>query len=230
VTQAAPAKTATPEPAKPAPEPEAKPEAKEAKETETAEAAPAAEPSAEPAAASTAAAKVAVAAGRGAPAAGKGGAAPEDAKPAEAAQPAETAAAVAAAAPPAAPSNRGDLASAMEKAVGGTEKASPESQGAEPASGGPKPRSQNIPEQPSQGSVAAAIGAVMGNAKACVAGADDVSRAQITFSSNGSVSNVSVSGWAAANGAAGCIKAALKGANVGPFAKPSYTFGVNIRP
>jgi hypothetical protein len=98
----------------------------------------------------------------------------------------------------------------------------------EPAAGGA--RNQNIPEQPSQGSVQAAIGAVMGGAKACVAGADDVSRAQVTFSSAGTVTNVTVSGWAAANGKSACVQGALKGAKVGPFSRPSFTFGVSIRP
>jgi hypothetical protein len=98
----------------------------------------------------------------------------------------------------------------------------------EPAAG--RPSNQNIPEQPSQGSVQAAIGAVMGGAKACVAGADDVSRAQVTFSSGGTVSSVSVTGWAAAHGKSGCVQAALKGAKVGPFSKSTFTVGVPIRP
>jgi hypothetical protein len=70
----------------------------------------------------------------------------------------------------------------------------------------------------------------MPGAKACVAGADDVTRATVTFSSSGSVSNVSVAGWAASNGQAGCVKAALQGANVGPFSKSSFTIPVTIRP
>lgn len=121
----------------------------------------------------------------------------------------------------------GDLSSAMAQAVGGDQKKElPTAENAQPAAG----QNQNIPEQPSQGSAAAAIGAVMGGAKACVAGADDVSRAQITFSSSGTVSNVSVTGWATSHGATGCIKAALQGAKVGPFSRPSFTLGVTIRP
>jgi hypothetical protein len=99
-------------------------------------------------------------------------------------------------------------------------------QAPEPANG----RNQNIPEQPSQGSVQAAIGVVMSGAKACVAGADDVSRAQVTFSSNGSVTSVSVTGWAAAHGKSACVQSALKGAKVGQFSKPSFTLGFPIRP
>jgi Flp pilus assembly protein TadG len=92
------------------------------------------------------------------------------------------------------------------------------------------PKNQNIPEQPSQGAVAAALNPVMGAAKACVAGADDVSRASVTFASSGGVTSVSVSGWAAAHGKSGCVQAALKGAKTQPFSKPSFTVGVPIRP
>ncbi|MCK6586043.1 MAG: hypothetical protein L6Q76_00505 [Polyangiaceae bacterium] len=105
--------------------------------------------------------------------------------------------------------------------------AAPTAENAEPAAGS---RNQSIPEQPSQGQVNAAIRGVMPSVKACVAGADDVSRATVTFGSNGSVKSVSVSGWAASHGATGCIKAALQGANVGPFAKSTFTTGFPIRP
>lgn len=133
------------------------------------------------------------------------------------------------AAPTPTPGKPDDLSSAMAHAVGGSaEKGTDSTEAAVPAAG--KNGNQNIPEQPSQGSVASAIGAVMSGAKACVAGADDVSRAQVTFSSNGTVSNVSVSGWAAAHGKSGCVQAALKGAKTGPFSKPSFTVGTTIRP
>jgi hypothetical protein len=88
----------------------------------------------------------------------------------------------------------------------------------------------NIPQQPAQGSIAPALRSVMGGAKKCVAGADDVSNAAITFGSNGAVKSVTVTGWAAANGATDCIKSALKGANVGPFWKPSFIVNVTIKP
>ncbi|WP_433931926.1 hypothetical protein AB3662_46120 [Sorangium cellulosum] len=124
----------------------------------------------------------------------------------------------------------GDLPSAMQAAVGdsGDKQPSVESEAPVPASG--PLRQQNVPEQPSQGSVQAALGSVMGNARACVAGADDVSRAQITFSSTGQVSKVNVSGWAAANGQSSCVQSALKAANVGPFSKPSFSVSATIRP
>jgi hypothetical protein len=125
----------------------------------------------------------------------------------------------------------GDLQSEMAKAVGKDGAPGKPDQAAapvpEPASG---LKNQNVPEQPSQGAVAAAVGGVMGGAKACVAGADDVSRANVTFSSSGAVSTVSVTGWAAAHGKSGCVQAALKAAKVGPFSKSTYTVGMTIRP
>ncbi|WP_437505985.1 hypothetical protein [Sorangium sp. So ce1099] len=158
-----------------------------------------------------------------------GAGAPAPAAPAApvAAQKAEPQGKVAAA--PTAAGNPGDLPSAMQAAVGESEKQpSVVSEAPVPASG--PLRQQNVPEQPSQGSVQAALGSVMGNARACVAGADDVSRAQITFSSTGQVSKVSVSGWAAANGQSSCVQSALKAANVGPFSKPSFSINASIRP
>ncbi len=122
----------------------------------------------------------------------------------------------------------GDLQSEMIKAAGGAKDPAAGAGTPEPAAGNPK--NQNIPEQPSQGSVQAAVGTVMGGAKGCVAGADDVSRANVTFSSGGSVSSVSVTGWAAAHGKSSCVQAALKGAKVGAFSKATYTVGVTIRP
>ena len=122
----------------------------------------------------------------------------------------------------------GDLQSEMIRAAGGAKDPAAAAGTPEPAAGNPK--NQNIPEQPSQGSVQAAVGTVMGGAKGCVAGADEVSRANVTFSSGGSVSSVSVTGWAAAHGKSSCVQAALKGAKVGAFSKASYTVGVTIRP
>src|SRR5262249_35626965 len=130
--------------------------------------------------------------------------------------------------PPAPTGKPGDLSTEMGKRVGADGSKQEVTEAPEPAAG--KPLNQTIPEQPPQGSVQAAIGSVMGGAKACVAGADDVSRAQVTFSSSGAVTNVSVTGWAASHGATSCIKQALKGANVGAFSKPSYAVGVTIRP
>ncbi|MGK3968590.1 hypothetical protein WMF38_30960 [Sorangium sp. So ce118] len=163
-------------------------------------------------------------AGAGAPAP----AAPEAPAAPVAAQKPESQGKVAAA--PTAPGKPGDLPSAMQAAVGDEAEKQPSvvSEAPVPASG--PLGQQNIPEQPSQGSVQAALGSVMGNARACVAGADDVSRAQITFSSTGQVSKVSVSGWAAANGQSSCVQSALKAANVGPFSKPSFSVNASIRP
>ncbi|AKT36238.1 hypothetical protein [Chondromyces crocatus] len=132
------------------------------------------------------------------------------------------------AAKPAATGKPGDLSSAMQAAVGSDGSQSAPTEAMAPAAG--TPLNQTVPEQPPQGSIQAAIRSIMPAAKACVAGADDVSRANVSFSSAGTVSNVSVTGWAASNGQSGCVKSAIQGAKVGPFSKPSFSVGVTIRP
>lgn len=123
------------------------------------------------------------------------------------------------------PNPDGTLDEAMRKAAGDPSKAEGQPTAAAQESG-PK----NVPDQPPQGSVSAYVGSVMGRAKACVAGADEPSRATVTFGSNGAVQKVAVGGWAAGKSAAGCIEGALKGGKVDPFSKPTYSFGVTIRP
>jgi hypothetical protein len=144
--------------------------------------APVAQASAEPSPSAVASAepsKVATATQSGSP--GAGGPAPGGAAPTEAAPPSEAATASKPAGNPASdtPSKPGDLKGAMAQAVGsdGSSKAAATSDNAEPASG---PRNQNIPEQPPQGAVQASIRAVAGEAKSCVAGADDISHANVT--------------------------------------------------
>lgn len=121
----------------------------------------------------------------------------------------------------------GTLDEEMKKAVGANDlPAAPQDDGSKPAAGG----GGNVPEQPSQGNAQAAIRAVLGAAKACVAGAPEPTTASVTFSSSGAVQSVSVGGWGAANGKTGCVKSALQGARVSPFAKPTFTVPVTIRP
>ncbi len=210
--ETAPARTEAQAPAKPAEQPIAA--TPTAKVEATAE--PAAVASAEVAPASSGAAKVDPAQGAG----GQG--------------PAPSATAVAAGdVKPAAPaaelkgSKVGTLDEEMKKAVGSNESQPAPQDESKPASGS---SSGNLPDQPSQGNAQAAVRAVLPAAKACVAGATEPSSASITFGSSGSVQSVSVGGWAAANGKAGCVKSALQGAHVAPFAKPSFTVPANIRP
>jgi len=87
-----------------------------------------------------------------------------------------------------------------------------------------------LPDKPSTGAVQAAIGAVMGSARACVAGQDEDSRATITFGSDGRVQSVAVSGKAAGTPAEACIRAALSKARVQPFARATFSVGSAIRP
>lgn len=87
-----------------------------------------------------------------------------------------------------------------------------------------------LPDKPSAGAAYAAIGPFMGSARACVAGHDEPSTARIVFSSDGSVTGVSVSGPAAGTAAAGCIESAFKKARVQPFAAPTFSMSTVVRP
>lgn len=88
----------------------------------------------------------------------------------------------------------------------------------------------DLPDKPSTGAVQAAVGSVMGGARACVAGQDGPSRATVTFGSDGRVQSVSVSGPAAGTPAEACIRAALSKARVQPFARSSFSVGATVRP
>ncbi|MGE0323214.1 MAG: hypothetical protein AB7S68_12965 [Polyangiaceae bacterium] len=94
----------------------------------------------------------------------------------------------------------------------------------------PASQAGNVPLEPSTGAALAAVGRVMGGAKACVAGHSGPSNATITFGSDGKVQSVGISGPAAGTAAESCIRSALSGARVAPFAKPTFTVRVPIRP
>jgi hypothetical protein len=87
-----------------------------------------------------------------------------------------------------------------------------------------------VPDRPSTGAAQAAVGAVLGAARSCLAGQPQGSSATLVFGSNGEVSSVSVNGPAAGTPAASCIQTALKKARVQPFAAPSFSLGVTVRP
>ena len=121
----------------------------------------------------------------------------------------------------------GDLGSAMGKAVGADGKSADPT----PAAGntGPQFAAGTVPQKPSQGAVTGAIGAVLPSARQCLGPDDPVSRASITFTSAGTVQNVSVTGGAAGKPAEACIKGALGKAKVAPFAEATYTANITVR-
>jgi hypothetical protein len=67
-------------------------------------------------------------------------------------------------------------------------------------------------------------------ARACLGPDDPVSHAQITFQSLGIVQSVAITGGAAGKPAEACVRAALMRAKVGPFAQPTFTYTVTVRP
>jgi hypothetical protein len=170
--------------------------------------------------------------------AGQAAAAPPKAAPAPAAEPAP--------APPALPppsKEKPGLASAIQRAGTGQEAAppaapaptaaAPKAAPAAPAAAAPAPASPpaaGVPDTPSPGAIASALQANNRAAKACVKGQEAPSRASITFGSDGKVQSISVSGPAVGTPAEECIKQALQKGNVGPFAKPSFTQSILIRP
>jgi hypothetical protein len=91
-------------------------------------------------------------------------------------------------------------------------------------------RDSGSADRPSAGAAQAAVGAVLGAARSCIAGQARPSSATIVFGSSGEVSQVSVSGEAAGTPAAGCIESALKKARVQPFAAPTFSLAVTVRP
>lgn len=90
--------------------------------------------------------------------------------------------------------------------------------------------SGGLPDRPSSGAVQAAVGAVLGAARSCLAGQLEPSNARVVFVSDGSVQAVQISGPAAGTPAAACIESAFKRARVQPFAAPSFSFGTKVRP
>jgi len=118
----------------------------------------------------------------------------------------------------------GDLQEAMKTAAGGGTGLG--------AGGGGQANTQaagNVAQRPSQGQVAGAIGAVMPSAKACLNGDEPMSRATVTFQSDGTVKSVNVTGFAAGKPQEACIKTALSKATVAPFAEATYPVPVSIR-
>jgi hypothetical protein len=87
-----------------------------------------------------------------------------------------------------------------------------------------------LPDRPSSGAVQAAVGAVLGAARSCLAGQLEASSARVVFVSDGSVQSVQVSGPAAGTPAASCIESAFRKARVQPFAAPSFSLGTKVRP
>lgn len=103
-----------------------------------------------------------------------------------------------------------------------------------PATPGLRPAELNanggVADRPSTGAAQAAVGAVLGAARSCIAGQPQGSSATLVFGSTGEVTSVGVSGPAEGTPAASCIQSALKKARVQPFAASSFSLGVTIRP
>jgi hypothetical protein len=161
------------------------------------------------------------------------GAGPAAAAPVEpvAAQPAPKPAPVAAPAPE--PTSQDKLVAMMQKAVraetpqGGQ---APTTQIPAAAPAAAPPVNPNLPAKPAAGAIMGALGTVMPAARYCLGPDDPVSRATITFKSDGTVENVVIAGDAAGQPAESCIKARLMEAKIPPFSSPRFTWTVPVRP
>jgi hypothetical protein len=149
-----------------------------------------------------------------------------------AAPPAPAGAAAANAAPAAdqapAPGGEKGLDALMQQAVGSPANSPPVQPATAPGTA-PDPAAGSVPLRPSLGAINGALGTAMPAARACVDADAPISHATVTFNSDGSVGNVSVTGWAAGKPAEACIRAALSKARVPPFAQPTYTVPATIR-
>jgi hypothetical protein len=92
----------------------------------------------------------------------------------------------------------------------------------------PEVPSGSVPFKPALGAVQGAVGAVLPGARACLGPDDSVAHATVTFRSDGSAQAVGVSGTS--GGKDGCIRGALMKARVPPFAQPTFTTSVTVRP
>jgi hypothetical protein len=129
--------------------------------------------------------------------------------------------------PPSQPVSSGPLGDAIKSSVGTGDTAQ---QTPIPAADSPQFAAGSVPQKPSQGAVTGAIGAALPAARACLQPDSPVSKAMITFGANGSVQSVTVSGAAAGKPAEACIRNALSKAKVPPFAQPTYSASVTVRP
>ncbi|MGH7296145.1 MAG: hypothetical protein ACRELB_14475 [Polyangiaceae bacterium] len=129
----------------------------------------------------------------------------------------------------AAPAGSGlNLQSLMQQAAGVT---SGPTTTATPTAEAPElPAPGSVPLKPSLGAIQGALGAALPGARACLGPDDAISHAAVTFRSDGSVQSVSVSGGAAGKPAEGCIRSALMHARVSPFAQPTFTAPITVRP
>jgi hypothetical protein len=151
------------------------------------------------------------------------------ASPAKPATPAAAASAavnpaVAANEPPSAPTSSANLETLTQQAAGTATTATAT------ATEAPAAAPTSVTLKPSQGAIQGALGAALPAARACLGPDDPISRASVTFQSDGTVQSVTVTGGAAGKPAEACIRSALMRAKVPPFATPTFTAPATIRP
>jgi serine/threonine-protein kinase len=119
----------------------------------------------------------------------------------------------------------GDLSQAMKNASGGGIGV-----GQDAITNQQAANNGTLPMHPSLGQVQAAVGQVMGSARACFNPDDPSSHANVTFQSDGSVKSIHVTGFAAGKPQEQCVKGMLGKARLSPFSDPTYSVPVPINP
>jgi hypothetical protein len=132
---------------------------------------------------------------------------------------------------PSASAGGGDVAlqAMMNQAVGPTSTLAPVGSASAPSNDTSDVAPHGLPVRPAQGAVEAALGATLPDARACLDLDAPVSRATVTFRSDGHAQSVSISGWAKGKAVEGCIRTALMKTHVGPFAEETFSVPVTIR-
>lgn len=124
---------------------------------------------------------------------------------------------------PGARASKDDETSATRPAVSAPKTSAPPK--LKPADGTSGP----VAEKPSFGAATAALGAVMPAARACVASQKASIPATVVFGSDGLVKSVAVGGQTD-TATRNCISGALKRARLQPFARPTFSISVSVRP
>ena len=95
----------------------------------------------------------------------------------------------------------------------------------------PQAASDGLPERPSGSAVTSALSGLLPAARACVAGMAAPSRALVTFSGDGAVLKIEITGPAAGNPKASqCVRGAFGRAHIPAFSQSVYSAGVTVRP
>ncbi len=94
----------------------------------------------------------------------------------------------------------------------------------------PTGEAAGIAQRPTSGALQSALASTLPRARACLRPSDAASRATILFDASGKVRTVRVAGPASGKPAEACIQGALGQTRLAPFAEPTFSATVTVRP